>query len=66
MIKPLYKTVIVVWSPYDPTNLEINQIAQDALDSESYCSMVDIFEVDDPESDDCWDGTEFFGVNSND
>lgn len=63
MKKPLFKTTIVIWSPYDPTNLEVDELVMDAVHGESYCSMVDTFEVEDPTSDDCWDGTEFFGIN---
>jgi hypothetical protein len=40
-----------------------DELVLDAVHGESYCSMVDTFEVDEPTKDDCWDGTEFFGVD---
>lgn len=42
MAKPkfLYKTTIVIWSEYDPTNtMEIDDLARDAMTGESYCSQ---------------------------
>ena len=59
----LYKTTIVIWSEDDPTNLmEIDALAQDAMNGESYCSKQETVRVEDPISDPDWDGTEFFNT----
>ena len=59
-MKPLYKTIIVIWSKFDGAMVEIDKLATDALDGASYCSKQDSVIVDDPEHDPDWDGTTFF------
>jgi len=62
-MRRLFKTTIVIWSEYDPTNIvEIDELARDAIAGESYCSSSQSILVEDPEKDADWDGTEFFGV----
>ena len=62
----LYKTTIVIWSEYNPAEakIEIDYLARDAMQGESYCSKQVSEFVTDPEADPDWDGTEFFGVPS--
>ena len=60
--KTLYKTKIVIWSEFDPNgNMELDELARDAMVGESYCSEQSTTKVDDVDNDDDWDGTEFFG-----
>lgn len=59
---PLYKTTIVIWTNYDPHDLELDELVRDAVVGESYCSCSDTIVVHDPMSDHDWDGTEFFTV----
>ncbi len=62
MKKPLYKTTIVIWSEYDPTDeVELDDLAREAVSGDAYCSKMRALKVDDPPKDPDWDGTEFFG-----
>lgn len=36
--KKLYKTVITIYTDYDPSHLEIEDLARDATSGESYCT----------------------------
>ena len=56
----LYKTTIIIWSEYDGSTVEIQDLARDATEGEAYCSKSVSVRVPDPESDPEWDGTEFF------
>lgn len=58
--RPLYKTTIVIWSEYDPTGLELSELAEEAEEGGNYCSRFDSKYVQDPGADPDWDGTEFF------
>ncbi len=60
MSKPLYKTTIVIWSDADVSTHDIDSIASDAMNGDSYCSKQETVRVEDPSSDKDWDGTEFF------
>jgi len=55
----LYKHVIVIWSKTG-ADIEINDLAQDATDGNSYCSNHTTVLVGQPDTDPNWDGTEFF------
>lgn len=60
-MRPLYKTTIVIWSETDPTGvLELEELAMEATNGESYCSSLSSDRVEDPSLDPHWDGTEFF------
>ena len=59
-MKPLYKTTIVIWRE-DPFMGELLDLAWQATEGDAYCARMDEFRVDDPEQDNDWDGTEFFG-----
>jgi len=61
----LFKTTVVIWSEYNPeeNGTELEDLARDATDGESYCSKQTCLKVEDPTKDPDWDGTEFFGVD---
>lgn len=56
----LYKTTIVIWSDFNPENVSLSRLAQEAEDGCSYCSVQKTETVEDPSQDSDWDGTEFF------
>jgi len=56
----LYKTVIVVWSEDDTSDLNLARIGKDVEIGDSHCSSRDCNLIEDPESDDDWDDTSFF------
>lgn len=63
---PLWKTVIVIWSEYNPAeegeddNIDIEDLAFEASQGNAYCSHADSKLIKAPEKDPHWDGTEFF------
>ena len=59
----LFKTTIVIWSDSDPNGADIDQLAANAVNGDSYCSKRKTVTVSNPGSDPDWDGTEFFGIN---
>ena len=61
-MKGLYKTTIVVWTKYDPSRLEINRLAQEAMDGSAYCSVQHTSFIEEPQKDPDWDHTEFFSL----
>lgn len=62
----LWKTVIVIWSEYNPTeegdedSIDIEDLAFEASQGNAYCSHADTKLIKVPEKDPHWDGTEFF------
>lgn len=56
----LWKTTIVIWSDKDPFNWEIDDLARDAMNGDSYCSRQRTVLVEDAEADPDWQATEFF------
>lgn len=66
----LYKTTIVIWSEYDPTNVlsykDLSELGQDAIDGYAYCSKKKTDLIKSPNLDRDWDGTEFFNENEDD
>lgn len=60
--KPLYKTTIVIWSDYDPSleQVELADLARDAVNGDAYCSKQETIAVANRGADPDWDGTEFF------
>jgi hypothetical protein len=62
MARRLYKTTIVIWSEFDGDDLdvELDDLARDAMTGESYCSKQTSELIEDPTKDPDWDGTEFF------
>lgn len=61
MYKPLYKTTIVIWSDHPTDKYELVGLAREATSGSMYCSTQRSVLVQDPSTDDDWDGTEFFG-----
>jgi hypothetical protein len=66
-MKPLYKTVIVIWSGTDPADrYELSDLAYEATEGCMYCSKMKSTRVEHPEEDKDWDDTEFFGDENGD
>jgi len=59
-MRALHKTTIVIWSEYNATETELEDLARDATSGDSYCAQYKCERVEDPEKDPTWDGTEFF------
>ena len=60
-MRPLYKTTIVIWSEYDPTEkYELKELANEAEQGDAYCSKMRATLIDKPHEDPDWDNTEFF------
>jgi hypothetical protein len=59
-LKPLYESTIGIWTRYDPTELELTEMAHEAESGDAYCSGMKCVLVLEPEKDSAWDGTEFF------
>ena len=59
-MRKLWKTTVVIWSEKDLSMAGLEYLGRDATQGESYCSKMDVELVEDPESDNDWDGTEFF------
>jgi hypothetical protein len=58
----LYKTTVVIWSRDGiPDDVDLEYIGREATSGSFYCSNFDTVAVADPEEDEHWDGTEFFG-----
>ncbi len=65
MTRPLFKHTIVIWSE-DGTRENLEDIAREANHGNAYCAAYNVKQVDVPENDPDWDGTEFFGVDEDD
>ncbi len=59
----LHKTVIVIWSEYDTSNMGLVDITREAVCGDCYCSHQSCIPVKDHESDPDWDSNEFFESN---
>jgi hypothetical protein len=58
--KPLFKTTIVIWSDSDPSCVELLDLARDATDGDSFCSVHSVRHVQEPQKDPDWENTDFF------
>ena len=38
MAKQLWKTTIIIWTDYDPSEFEIDDLAREAMSGDGYCS----------------------------
>lgn len=56
----LYKTTIVIWSEYDGSEVDLEDLAREAVQGDAYCSKQISELIAEAESDVDWDGTEFF------
>ena len=65
MMKPLYKTTIVIWTEYDPdaNKVDLIDLARAATGGDAYCSVHEVLKVEHPERDRDWDETEFFTID---
>ncbi len=61
VMRPLYKTTIVIWSEAGGDAVELSTLAREAETGDAYCSRSQSVRVEDPAKDPDWDGTEFFG-----
>jgi hypothetical protein len=61
-VKPLFKTTIVIWTEYDPSGLELTELASQAESGDGYCSRMTSALVARPEKDPAWDRTRFFDL----
>jgi hypothetical protein len=57
----LYKTTVTIWSEFDPSDVELSDLAREADQGEAYCSSC-ISQHVETDGDPDWDGTEFFHV----
>jgi hypothetical protein len=64
-LKALFKSTIVIWTEYDPTQLELTDLAHEAESGDAYCSKTDCILMAEPEKDPTWDGTDFFDAEIN-
>jgi hypothetical protein len=61
-VKPLFKTTIVIWTEYDPSGLELTELASQAESGDGYCSSMTFALVAKPEKDPAWHRTGFFDL----
>ena len=59
-MKALYKSTIIIWTTYDPTQLKLTELEHKAESGDASCSSMECVLVPEPEKDPAWDGTEFF------
>ena len=59
---PLFKTTLIIWSRQNPNEEELDlvELAQEAMNGTHYCSRTHILSVPIPSEDPDWDDTEFF------
>lgn len=60
----LYKTTIVIWSPYPGDRTELSHLARQAEAGDAYCPAYRSAFIPVPAADPDWDGTDFFGPAS--
>jgi hypothetical protein len=58
----LYKTTITIWSDFDPSEYNLQDLGFQADEGDAYCSNTTTEIVENPADDPQWDGTEFFDV----
>lgn len=63
--KKLWKTTLIIWSDFDPHEIEIDHLAKEAVSGMAYCSKDKKEHVTVAEDKD-WDGTEFFDTRDED
>jgi len=59
-MKPLYKSTIIIWSEFDPRNLDMSALACEAEHGAAYCSKCVVKKIRQPQNDPDWDGNTFF------
>lgn len=62
---PLFKTTVVLWTDFDPSDLlEIEALADLVDDDSAFVSTIFTSQVETPESDPQWVDTDFFDENT--
>jgi len=62
----LWKTTITIWSENDPSEMELDVLAEAAMYGDAYCSSMESVLIRNPQDDDDWDGTDMFGNDVDD
>jgi hypothetical protein len=60
-VRPLYKTTIVVWTEDNTDGISAERLGRELSIGDAYCSVKNCELVKDPDNDDNWDDTDFFG-----
>lgn len=64
-MRPLYKTIIVIWSEFDGSEVEIDVLAREAIEGDAICVLSKSILIPDPDTDDTFADTgEFFDLGS--
>lgn len=58
--KTLYRTSIVIWTDYDPSQVELEYLAREATSGDAFCSQQQSEQVTDPQQ---LPDTDFFGID---
>ena len=63
-MKPLYKTIAIIWTEYDPTAVDplLTDLQFHAENEFVHISSMTCVPIAEPEKDPAWDGTDFFDV----
>lgn len=59
MARNLWRTTIEIWTDYDPSHMEISDLAQEATTGDAYCTHQIVERIADPDK---FPETEFFGA----
>lgn len=62
----MYKTTIVIWTDYDPSEVELADLAREATHGDAYCSLQRTEAVADPLTDPNPPSAEFFRLGEDD
>lgn len=65
-MKPLYKTLITIWSEDDTSDVKLSRLGKDVDTESSYCSLRECMLVENPEEDEDWDDNSFFEDDEDD
>jgi hypothetical protein len=58
--KPLYRTTIVIWSEFDPTQVELEDLAREATSAKAHCSAQESVLVPEPDREPAFACGDFF------
>jgi len=58
-MKGLWKSTIVIWSAFDPSETDIEDLSREALVGDAHCSEHKVEFIDDLDSDPDWDESDF-------
>ena len=54
---PLFRTTIVIWTDFNPSEMELDDLAREAISGDAFCSLQEVAEIDNPNE---FPATEFF------